>query len=165
MPDIDPISRYETDLARVSLDIFKQIASADQSSGVKLIDGFEYLEYPSEAYVKLQGRYSDIDCFRVLEDSELPADVKFGTMYRTWSLNTPVYLAWLERQLLLGGVRFIRHNLVSIVEGFYFSNIESRILINCSGTGFSDPKVYPTRGITFSTFIGSNSCRPDCSGS
>ena len=148
IPDTDPITRYETDLARMSYDVFKAIASTDISSSVKVIEGIEYFDNPSDAYLKLKGRYSDIDDFRVLKHSELPPGVKFGTTYKTWSLNSPVYLAWLELQLVLGGVQFVQQSLTCLVEAFSILNdIDARILINCSGVGFSDPNVYPTRGI------------------
>ena len=58
-----------------------------------MMDGFEYVDIPSEAYLELQGRYSEVDGLRVLEEHELPRGVKFGVMYKTWSLNSPVYLA------------------------------------------------------------------------
>jgi D-amino-acid oxidase len=155
IPDIDSIDRYETDLGNTSYNTFKKIASTDPSSGVKMIDAFEYLERPPEAYTKLKGRYPDNECFRVLKDSELPSGVKFGTTYRTWSINPLVYLSWLERQLVREGVQFVRYNLMCIAEVFSLLNhINARILINCSGAGFSDPQVYPIRGtiILFTAF-------------
>lgn len=148
IPDIDEIELYEADLARSSYDMFKIIAATDESGGVQMMDGFEYFDSPSDEYLGLKGRYSDIDDFRVLKESELPSGVKFGTMYKTWTLNPLVYLAWLKQQLVLGGVQFVNHRLTSILEAFaVVKDIDSRIVINCSGFGFSDPNVYPTRGM------------------
>lgn len=148
IPDTDAITRFEADLATVSHEKFKSIAEMDESSGVKLMDGFEYFDVPSDAYLKLEGRYSQIDGFRILEASQLPTGVELGVTYKTWCLNSPVYLAWLERRLVLGGVQFIERNLVDLMEAFSIANdIEDSVLINCSGIGFSDRNVYPTRGI------------------
>jgi D-amino-acid oxidase len=149
IPDIDDAGHLEADLAIFSHDVFKSIATTDESSGVKLMDGIEYFDNPPDAYLQLQGRYSQIDGFRVLDPSELPTGVKLGVTYKTWCLNSPVYLSWLERQLTLQGVEFIQRNLVDLMEAFHLhQNVEASILINCSGIGFSDMNVYPTRGIT-----------------
>lgn len=146
-PDIDPQSKYEADLARLTYETFKQISTEDPSGGVKLIEGYDYFRHPSKAYTSLEGRYSQIDGFRVLENSELPDGIKFGTTYRTWCLNPPVYLNWLKRQLIFGGVQFVQYNLANILEVFpVVKEPETTIVINCSGFGFSDPAMFPIRG-------------------
>jgi len=145
-PAIDDQSKYEADLARTSYAAFKEIA-LDSSSGVRFVDGFDYFENPSEPYKTLAGGYSDIDDFTVLDESLLPPGVSFGTKYKTWCLNPPVYLQWLERNLVLKGVRFVRRRLNSAVEVFPLFNLEpTAIIVNCSGMGFCDPAVFPTRG-------------------
>jgi hypothetical protein len=164
-PDVDPQGRYEADLARETYKVFKKI-SEDRSSGVGFIDGIEYFENPSEAHTTLGGRYSDVDGFRVLNKHELPTGVKFGTAYKTWCVNPPVYLEWLERQLTLGGVQFVQGSLSNILEVFPLLHLpKSTIVINCSGVGFSDPNVFPTRGfpsmfclILGQTVLVSNAC-------
>ena len=152
-PDIDSVGRLEADLARTTFEEFKKIAE-DISSGVKLLVGIEYFEQPSKPYLDLKGhRYSDIDGFRVLDSSELPNNVKHGTAYNTYSLNPPIYLAWLERKLVLAGVKLIRYNLTGLLESFtILKDINSDVLINCSGFGFSDPNIYPTRGMERNEF-------------
>jgi glycine/D-amino acid oxidase-like deaminating enzyme len=153
IPDIDRIGRFEADLAIASHGIFKTISSTDESSGVEFVEGIEYFDTPSAAYLQLGGRYSKIDEFRVLNDSDLPEGVKFGVSYRTWCLDSPVYLTWLEQQLVSGGVRFVQHNLVSLMDAFSLvDDNKVSIVINCSGIGFSDPNSYPTRGIIRSGF-------------
>lgn len=147
IPDIDHVSRLEADFTRVSYEVMKQIAETHPSSGVKMVDGFEYIDNPSEAYTELKGRYSQIEGFRVLEKNELPAGVEFGSTYKTWCVNAPVYLAWLERQLVVSGVQIIQHTLTSIAEVFPLVNDpDIHTVINCTGIGFSDPDVFPTRG-------------------
>lgn len=147
-PDIDPIGRFEADLARATYEEFKKIAQ-DVLSGVEFMPGVEYFENPSDAYLSLNDhRYSDIEGFRVLNQSELPSGVNYGTTYKTYSLNPPVYLAWLERQLVLAGVKFEQHSLIQLLDAFaIMKDVSPKILINCSGFGFSDPNVYPTRGM------------------
>src|ERR1700733_4709429 len=66
-PDTDPSSIFEADFAWPPYEVFKQIAKEDPSSGVRVIDAFEYFENPSEAYTSIKGRYSLSDGFRVLE--------------------------------------------------------------------------------------------------
>ena len=135
------------DLTIATHEVFKKIACTDESSGVKLMDGFEYFEDPSDAYLELKGRYSQIEGFRVLANSELPLGVKFGTTYKTLTLNPPVYVAWLERQLVLGGVEILKRDLVNVLEAFaVLKDVNAGLIINCSGIGFSDPDVFPTRG-------------------
>jgi D-amino-acid oxidase len=127
--------------------------SADPSSGVELFDGYEYFEAPPEAYAKLQGGYSNIEGFRVLDKHELPQGIKFGTKYRTWCVNPPVYLAYLLRKLVLGGARQIRHDLVSADEAFHLTDSVDTV-VNCSGFGFySDPAVFPIRGAFAARFL------------
>ena len=110
--------------------------------------------------------------FGVLDSAELPQDIKFGVVYKTYTVNSPVYLAWLERQLLLGGVRFLKYDLMSLLEAFSVVNDEdTRIVINCSGFGFSDLNMFPTRGISSLAIVSRlvqlelevNGCRTDSS--
>jgi D-amino-acid oxidase len=136
------------DLMLVTYKVLREIASTHPESGVTMVRGFEYFENPSEAYAKLQGRYSDICGFRVLDKSELPPNVKFGTTYETWCLNPPLYLKWLEDQLVSMDVQFIQSNLVSALEAFSILNEKDiNTVINCSGAGIADTKSFPIRGI------------------
>ena len=148
IPDTDALTRRVADFARATYPVFKEIAETDISSGVKMFDGYEYLDDPSGDYdAHKWGRYADIDGFQVLVDSQLPTGTKFGTKYKTYCVNPPVYLAWLERELVLGGVQFIRRDLTCIAEVFpLIKDPDIQLVVNCSGIGFSDPDVFPTRG-------------------
>lgn len=142
VPDIEPI---HGDLKRLSYNTFNEITSKEDSCGVKMIEIVEYFESPPEEH---RDCHRDIEGFRVLKPSELPPDVESGISYRTWSINPPVYLAWLESQLLDQGVQIVRCNLKSLLDACsHLNGIEADVLINCSGTGFSDPKAYFVRGI------------------
>jgi D-amino-acid oxidase len=123
--------------------------SSDPSSGVQLYDGYEYFEKPTEAYTQLKGGYSEIEGFRVLEKDELPPGMTFGTKYRTWCVNPPVYLAYLLRKLVLAGAKQVRYELANADEAFHLAGpgVEVDTVINCSGFGFySDPAMFPIRG-------------------
>jgi D-amino-acid oxidase len=145
LPAVDSVSQLASRFGKVSYSAFKDLAVADPSSGVQMIDGYEYIEKPDEAYSQLQGGYSNVEGFRILRADELPAHVKFGVTYRTWSVDPSVYLPWLKQRLILGGAKFLHYNLVNILEAYtLFDRID--ILVNCSGMGFSDPDVFPIRG-------------------
>jgi D-amino-acid oxidase len=148
IPDTDALTRRVADFARATYPAFKEIAETDVSSGVKMLDGYEYLDDPSGDYdAHKWGRYAEIDGFQVIEESQLPTGTKFGTKYKTYCVNPPVYLAWLERELVLGGVQFIRRDLTCIAEVFpLIKDPDVQLVVNCSGIGFSDPDVFPTRG-------------------
>ena len=149
IPDTDSVTRLVADFARASYPIFKNIAETDMLSGVRMVDGCEYLDDPADNYSPENwGRYSDIDGFQILEGSQLPTWTKVGFKYRTYCVNPPVYLAWLERDLLLAGVQFIRQDLTSIAEVFgLVKDPDVHLVVNCSGVGFSDPDCFPIRGI------------------
>jgi D-amino-acid oxidase len=111
------------------------------------VEGLEYFDNPSDDYLLLKGRYSHIEGFRVLNTAELPPGVKFGTRYWTYVINPQVYLEWLEKSLNDVGVKFIRRSLESLEDAFNLVNdTENTVVINCTGFGFNDPAVFPTRG-------------------
>jgi hypothetical protein len=70
IPDTDAISRWETEFALATYLVFKDIAR-DESSGVRFLEGIKYFDDPSSAYLELQGRYSHLEGFRVLNKEEL----------------------------------------------------------------------------------------------
>jgi D-amino-acid oxidase len=111
------------------------------------MDGFDFLEEPSEAYKELQGGYGKAEGLRVLEKHELPVGVgvTFGTKYRTWSLNSPVYLAFLLRKFRLKGGKTMKRELHRAEEAFETADGVG-VVVNCSGFGFGDDNVYPIRG-------------------
>jgi D-amino-acid oxidase len=110
--------------------------------------GIELLENQSQAYVDTEGRYKDIDDFRVLEEGELPSGVEWGAEYTTYCVNTPVYISHLMRRYILNGGKIIRKRLSSLHDAFTVEH-DVRTVVNCSGVGFNDPKCFITRGILF----------------
>lgn len=108
--------------------------------------GVELLETPTPAYLNVEGRYGEIDGFRVLSEGELPGGVKWGVEYKTYCVNTPVYLSHLMRRFVLGGGKVVRKQLSKIDDAFTVTQ-NVRTVINCSGVGFGDPKCFITRGM------------------
>jgi D-amino-acid oxidase len=133
---------------------FEDLAVKDPSSGIKFLPGVEWFDTPSTSYTDLapEAKYSSWPEFRELKKDELPEDVKWGVTYRTWAVNSPVYLAWLLREVKLRGGKFLRQSLSAIEEALFLarSSPEEHIeaIINCSGMGFNDPNTFPSRGQT-----------------
>ncbi|KAF8858687.1 FAD dependent oxidoreductase superfamily [Acephala macrosclerotiorum] len=144
----------EHDLSRVTYQVLKQEALVEPAAGITFLDGFDYLQTPSDSYLELRGGYANINGFRLLEKAELPQGVVWGAKYRTWCLNSPVYCAHLLRKFILKGGKTRRHNLSSI-EDVFAMVVNVHTIVNCSGFGFGDPNVFITRG---QTCLVSNPC-------
>jgi len=110
------------------------------------MNGIELIENPSQAYMNTEGRYADIDDFRVLSEEELPSGVKWGASYTTYCVNTPVYLSHLMRRYILNGGKISRKRLSGLDEAFTVAHSVGTV-VNCSGVGFNDPKCFITRGM------------------
>jgi D-amino-acid oxidase len=72
----------------------------------------------------------------------------------TVSINTQIYLPYLQSQLLSLGTKFIRRHLSHICEAFTLTSLPPSGVINATGIlasklgGVEDDKVFPTRGQT-----------------
>ncbi|CZR63596.1 probable D-aspartate oxidase [Phialocephala subalpina] len=154
IPATTPQDIKEHALSRVTYQLLKQEAAVEPAAGIIFLDGFDYLQTPSDAYVELRGGYAEIDGFRLLEKAELPEGSVWGAKYRTWCLNSPVYCAHLLRKFVLKGGKTKRHRLNSIEEAFSMAS-DINTVVNCSGFGFGDPNVFTTRG---QTCLVSNPC-------
>ncbi|KAF9768917.1 hypothetical protein IL306_013727 [Fusarium sp. DS 682] len=126
------------------------------TAGVEFMPGEEFFENPAPEYVDAMENvsgsvYAHLEpSFEVFSSSELHAKdntLKLGFRYRTYCLNSPVYAAFLLRRFLRRGGRVRQYTLESLEEVFSIEESVS-IVINCSGMGFGDPKVYPIRGQT-----------------
>ncbi|PVH89412.1 nucleotide-binding domain-containing protein [Cadophora sp. DSE1049] len=147
IPDITPQGIYEASLARRTYDHFKIYAADNPDACISFTTGMDWLERPGDEYLTAKTRYQDIDEFRVLRPEELPSGVKWGASYKTWCVNTPVYLCHLLRRFILNGGRIVQKRLESLSEAFTIvENV--RTVINCSGVGFNDPASFITRGQT-----------------
>lgn len=72
----------------------------------------------------------------------------------TVSINTQIYLPYLQSQLLALGTTFIRRHLSHIREAFHILSPPPSAVVNATGLlacrlgGVEDKRVYPTRGQT-----------------
>jgi hypothetical protein len=92
--------------------------------------------------------------FRVLDKSELKADIDSGTAFTSVCLNTAVYLPWLAGQCLKNGViikrGIVKH--VSEAANLHHGGQPAQVVVNCTGLsarflgGVEDKSVYPARG-------------------
>ncbi|KIW18627.1 hypothetical protein PV08_02916 [Exophiala spinifera] len=147
MPALTPADIRAQKLMTVTNAVLRDQASSHPEAGIKFMNAYEYLEAPPESYVGLRGGYGDIDGFRVLDKSELPSGVQWGSTYRTWSLNSPVYCAFLMRRFIHRGGKTLRMRLVNLLEVPHVAP-RSAVVVNCSGVGFGDAECFPTKGQT-----------------
>ncbi|ETN38616.1 uncharacterized protein HMPREF1541_06653 [Cyphellophora europaea CBS 101466] len=138
-------------------DAILRVQSVEEPAcGVVFMDGYDFLANPSEAYLNLRGGYGETEGFKLLAKDELPQGmgITFGAKYRTWSLNSPVYCAFLLRKFILRGGHTLKQTLTHAQEAFSLRpNVGT--VVNCSGFGFGDPDMFPLRG---QTCLVSNPC-------
>ncbi|KAG5357353.1 D-amino-acid oxidase [Yarrowia sp. C11] len=140
-----------------------KLAETRPESSVQIIQGVDWLDEPDQFYQKYQGLC--IPEFRVFERnrsaqgtsddidpfSTVPESVNWIASYKAWSVNAPMYIQWLYRELMfVHGVEFERRHVSSLKE--LFGN-GSSIVVNCSGNGLQydgtqDPLCFPIRGQT-----------------
>ncbi|KAF2189187.1 FAD dependent oxidoreductase [Zopfia rhizophila CBS 207.26] len=91
---------------------------------------------------------------RRLKDEERPEGSVFGLEFgSTFRINTQVYLAWLQNQVLSRGVSLVRREYTSI-SAVLKDFPKATLLVNCTGLGslkledVKDMNLYPTRGQT-----------------
>ncbi|KAJ6782396.1 hypothetical protein PWT90_08030 [Aphanocladium album] len=111
------------------------LASYGTETGIAFTPGLEYLEDPvPEVYKDLTERRAARELgildFRLLERRELPERVAWGCEYRSWCVNPMT----------------IKMELRALDEVTALPDLDVDTVINCSGTGFGDPAVFPTRG-------------------
>lgn len=92
--------------------------------------------------------------FRHIPLEELPAGAISGFSLTTVSINTQIYLPYLQSQLLSLGATFVRRHLTHIREAFALTSSPPAAVINATGIlayklgGVEDKDIYPTRGQT-----------------
>ena len=128
---------------------FARQVEAEPWCGVTRIAGVELLEAPDPGYRGQDAasfeRESGLRGYRKLAPSEVPQGVALGFTYETYCINSPLYCEHLLRKFLLQGGKTAQRELSSEWEGF---TLRENVLfvVNASGTGFGDPKCFPTRG-------------------
>ena len=142
---------FENKLMHETYDRLKTIAKEDPSSAVDFVPALEYFDKElSEDDVTMFAAWPG---YRALNSSELPLDsVKAGLTYSAWVLNSPAYLAWLQKQAESHGVKFIKGALSAVAEAVHVAKAErpgsaaADVIVNASGMGFGDADCFPSRG-------------------
>ncbi|KAI1055661.1 hypothetical protein LB506_009298 [Fusarium annulatum] len=126
------------------------------TAGVEFMPGEEIFEDPASEYVDVtkdvsKSVYAHLESsFELFSGSELSTmsdSLQLGFRYRTYSLNSPLYASFLQRRFQNRGGCVRQYTLASLEEVFFIEASVS-VVINCSGMGFGDPKVFPIRGQT-----------------
>ncbi|KAJ5561102.1 D-amino-acid oxidase [Penicillium sp. DV-2018c] len=150
VPGSTPQLLREANQAQRTYEFLKRTAAAEPGAGVEFVEGVEYLEAPPKEYLdpqSVRNVYAHLDGFRKLGKEEVPAGVNWGVEYGTYVVNSPVYCAHLLRKFVVRGGEVMRYTLVNVEEAFSLAE-GVRSVVNCSGTGFGDPKSFIIRGQT-----------------
>jgi D-amino-acid oxidase len=165
--------------ARYAYSVFEQIARDEPAAGVDFMEGIdqfvyqppkEYLDDIRECVDKQKSSHlprddvSDKDhinayehlltSLRQLSTDELPSGVQYAISYRSFCVNPPVYCAHLLRRFVIQGGRTRQYRLANLQEAFHLED-KVKLVVNCSGMGFADPKSYIIRGKSY-TFLSSS---------
>ncbi len=120
------------------------------AAGITFLPGIEYVDDPGETYLALdeaRARRLSLPDFRVLPPGELPPGARWGCAYRTWCVNPAVYCCFLLRRFGVRGGRCVRREVREPRELFALPGLGAvAAVVNCSGIGFGDDKVFVTRG-------------------
>jgi D-amino-acid oxidase len=163
-----PELQTEAEWARYAYTVFEKLAEDEPGAGVQFMEGIEHFDStPLQEYLhdiqeclakKKSGRQllgddgKPINAYehlmpslRLLPSEELPSGVQYGFSYRTFCVNPPVYCDHLLRKFILQGGRTRQYRLADLREASYLAE-NIKVIVNCSGRGFRDPKSYIVRG-------------------
>ncbi|KAJ5880662.1 uncharacterized protein N7473_011715 [Penicillium subrubescens] len=166
-PAKTPAEELEQQLMRDTYSELEVLAKQHPESGVKIVPAIEYFDSAdAKSFLAKENGYIDWPDFRILKSEEYPAhhdSIQLGVTYRSWVLNSPVYLQWCRKQAEEQGVQFVRANVASMDEAVPVfqqrvqecENSDIRAVINATGRGLNDPDSFPSRG---QFIIVSNQC-------
>ncbi|KAJ5517335.1 hypothetical protein N7527_008895 [Penicillium freii] len=150
--------QIEQNWMRQTYQEFEEIAKHHPEAGVDFIPAVEYFDTadPTSFLAEANG-YTSWPDFRVLHPTEYPPQhpsIQLAVTYRSWVLNSPVYLKWLQTRAEAQGTRFIRAHLTNLEQCLSVyrknkSHDESDLVsavVDASGRGFDDPASFPSRG-------------------
>ncbi|KAF5662487.1 d-amino acid oxidase [Fusarium heterosporum] len=160
-PGNSPQLLQEAVWAKKTYDTFDCWSEKDRLvAGVEFMPGEEFFQKPSSEYYEAAKNASDsvyahlTSSFEVINSDELSesnihasTDWELGFRYRSYCVNSPVYAAFLQRKFQKRGGRVRQYTLASLEEAFALEENVSAV-VNCSGMGFGDAKVFPIRGQT-----------------
>lgn len=118
--------------------------------------GIEYFENPPPVHRDLTVEKAvqlGLEEFKLLEKKDFPDDkVVWGCEYKTWCVNPMVYCSFLLRRFHILGGKAMAMELRNLNEAFLVKAVPGvKLVVNCSGQGFNDPAVFPTRGKSYIT--------------
>ncbi|KAI1872065.1 uncharacterized protein JN550_004268 [Neoarthrinium moseri] len=136
------------------------IQRSNPEAGITFMPGIEYLEAPSAVYKALteaKAKEMGMVGFRLLKPKELPdSKVKLGFTYDSWCVNPMMYCSFLMRRFGFRGGKVLKVEVRDPSEVFEIKELGNvDVVVNCSGVGFNDDKVFITRG---QTCLVANTC-------
>ncbi|CAH0054056.1 unnamed protein product [Clonostachys solani] len=128
---------------------FNSLLKAETQIGLTLAPAIEVFEAPGDEYKAQTAESFEADSglkgYRELTAKELPNGTTFGFEYESYCINSPIYCGDLLRKFIIAGGKTINATLRSVDEASIITpNVQ--FLVNTSGIGFNDSKVFPIRG-------------------
>jgi D-amino-acid oxidase len=136
----------------------EKIAKENPEAGVDFVPAVEYFDVAdATSFLAEENGYTEWPGFRVLQSAEYTSkheSIQFGVTYRSWVLNPPVYLKWLQQRAEKQGAQFIKAELtdlqhaVALYRGIQRHDNMNDItaVVDASGRGFNDQDSFPSRG-------------------
>ncbi|KAJ4397282.1 hypothetical protein N0V93_001506 [Gnomoniopsis smithogilvyi] len=152
------------ELALATFQRMKALGKTNPEAGITFMKGIEYLEKPGPEYralVRESGpgcaKSLGVEGFRVLSKEEVPDEkVELGIEYDTWCVNPMVYCSWLLNRFVYRGGKVVKRQVRDPKEVFEMDDLgRIDVVVNASGQGFGDEKVFITRG---QTCLVANTC-------
>ncbi|CAI6071100.1 unnamed protein product [Clonostachys chloroleuca] len=128
---------------------FNSLLKAGNQIGLALAPAIEVFEAPGNGYKAQTAESFEADSglkgYRELTAEELPNGTVLGFEYESYCINSPVYCGDLLRKFIIAGGKTINATLRSVDEASIITpNVQ--FVVNASGIGFNDSKVFPIRG-------------------
>lgn len=120
-------------------------------AGITFMKGAEYFDAVPPVHGDLTEEKAlelGLEQFKLLGKQDFPDDkVTYGYEYKTWCLNPMIYCSFLLRQFHILGGQIMSMELRDANEAFLIKSLPGvQVVVNCSGVGFNDAAVFPTRG-------------------
>lgn len=153
-PSKDENELRDSKLTHLTYKKFLKLSESNPETSIRIIDGYDFIEFDNKFYKNLSQGYTEIiEDFKLIKDSDLPGDAKFGAKYKTFSVNPYIYMKFLidlmvSKKFKIELVQKYVSSLKQVSELYPNSTI-----INCTGLGLQysgcnlyDPKSFKIRG-------------------
>ncbi|KAJ5212617.1 uncharacterized protein N7498_004263 [Penicillium cinerascens] len=155
-PAKTPAEQLEQQLMQETYRELDAIAQNHPEAGVAFIPAVEYFDSADpDSFLSKENGYINWPDFSIIDKTQYPPnhDIQMAVTYRSWVLNSPVYLLWLQKLAKELGVVIIRSQLTALEDAVPIFRHASdnhvghiSAVIDASGRGFNDPDSYPSRG-------------------